>query len=162
MKARLRPIIAPTLPPVIINAAITSVYIVIAVWMPVTSVPTSLATTGIDTFITELSSAITNWPAASAASTMLAFERCSEALTDRNLSATGGHQPDRTDQLVPSGSGRFGQRGGTATRRSPSSMNPAQAPSGSAAARSAAWVSTEPNGAFQKTSVRSLVSCGPT
>ena len=50
--------------------------------MPVTSVPTSLATTGIDTFITELSRAITNWPAASAASTMLAFERCSESLTD--------------------------------------------------------------------------------
>ena len=31
VNARLRPIIAPTLPPVIMNAAITSVYIVIAV-----------------------------------------------------------------------------------------------------------------------------------
>ena len=85
MKARLRPIIAPTLPPVIINDAMTSVYIVIAVWMPVTSVPMSSATTGIDTFITELSSAMTNWPAANAASTTVAFERCSGRAHGRNL-----------------------------------------------------------------------------
>ena len=32
----------------------------IAVWMPVTVVPTSLATVAIDTFITELSSVIRN------------------------------------------------------------------------------------------------------
>ena len=44
---------------------------------------------------------------------------------------------------------RVGQRGREATRRRPSSMNPAHAPSGSTAARSAPWVSTEPNGAFQ-------------
>ena len=49
----------------IINAAITSVYSVIDVWIPVTVVPTSLATVAIDTFITELSSVIRNWPAAS-------------------------------------------------------------------------------------------------
>src|SRR6478752_10107280 len=73
--------IAPTLPPVIMNAAITSVYIVIAVWIPVTSVPTSAATTGIETFITELSRAITNWPAASAARTAVAFDRLAAAGT---------------------------------------------------------------------------------
>src|SRR5271170_3315861 len=49
MKARLRPIIAPTLAPGI----------------PVTVVPTSSATVAIETFITELSSAIRNCPAAS-------------------------------------------------------------------------------------------------
>ena len=65
MNARLRPMIWPILPPVIMNAAITSVYIVIAVWMPVTVVPTSLATVAIDTFITEVSSVIRNWAAAS-------------------------------------------------------------------------------------------------
>jgi hypothetical protein len=45
---------------VIISDAITSVYIVIAVWMPATVVPTSLATVAIDTFITELSSVMRN------------------------------------------------------------------------------------------------------
>src|SRR5918994_836086 len=63
--ARFRPIIAPTLAPVIMSAAITSVYAVIAPWIPVTVVPTSLATVAMDTFITELSSVIRNWPDAS-------------------------------------------------------------------------------------------------
>src|SRR3954449_10841744 len=54
----------PILPPVIMNAAMTNVYSVIAVWMPVTSVPTSLATVAIDTFITDVSSVMRNWPAA--------------------------------------------------------------------------------------------------
>src|SRR3954471_12583715 len=45
--------------------AITSVYRVIAVWMPVTVVPTSSATVAIATFITELSNVMRNWPAAS-------------------------------------------------------------------------------------------------
>jgi hypothetical protein len=54
---------------VIVSDAITSVYSVIAVWIPVTFVPTSLATVAIDTFITELSSVIRNWPAASVART---------------------------------------------------------------------------------------------
>src|SRR5262245_18286678 len=40
-----------------------------AVWMPVTVVPRSLATVAIDTFITELSRVIRNWPAASVMST---------------------------------------------------------------------------------------------
>src|SRR3954447_10404356 len=62
--ARLRPRIEPSLPPVIISVAITSVYSVIAVWTPVTSVPTSLATVAIATFITDVSSVIRNWPAA--------------------------------------------------------------------------------------------------
>ncbi len=41
----------------------------IAVWIPVTLVPTSFATVAIDTFITELSSIIRNWPAHSVSST---------------------------------------------------------------------------------------------
>ena len=48
----------------IISDAITSVYSVIAVWIPVTVVPTSWATVAIDTFMTELSRTIRNWPAA--------------------------------------------------------------------------------------------------
>src|SRR6478735_3329840 len=64
VNARLRPIIAPILAPVIISAAITSVYIVIAVWIPVTVVPTSSATCAMDTFITELSRVIRNCPEA--------------------------------------------------------------------------------------------------
>ena len=53
----------------IINEAITRVYSVIAVWMPVTVVPTSFATVAIDTFITELSSVIRNCADASVSST---------------------------------------------------------------------------------------------
>ena len=67
--ARLRPMIAPILAPVIISAAITSVYAVIAPWMPVTVVPTSFATVAMETFITELSSVIRNWPDASVSRT---------------------------------------------------------------------------------------------
>ena len=58
--ARFRPIIAPTLAPVIISAAITSVYAVIAPWIPVTVVSTSFATVAIETFMTELSKTIRN------------------------------------------------------------------------------------------------------
>src|SRR3954447_3857265 len=72
VKARLRPRIAPILPPVIINDAMTSVYIVIAVWMPATVVSRSLATVAIDTFITDESRIITNWAAASVTSTAFA------------------------------------------------------------------------------------------
>src|SRR5262245_22107142 len=69
-KARRRPIIVPIFPPVIIIVAITSVYRVIAVWTPVTVVPTSLATWAMETFMTELSSVIRNCPDASVSSTM--------------------------------------------------------------------------------------------
>ena len=72
MNARLRPRIAPIFPPVIISDAITSVYIVIAVWMPVTVVPRSLATVAIDTFITDESRIITNCAAASVTRTAFA------------------------------------------------------------------------------------------
>src|SRR6185369_8034855 len=41
-----------------------------AVWIPVTVVPTSLATVAIETFITELSSVIRNCPAANVNSTI--------------------------------------------------------------------------------------------
>ena len=58
MNARLRPTISPTLPPVIISDAITSVYIVIAVWIPVTVVSRSSATVAIAVFITVVSRAI--------------------------------------------------------------------------------------------------------
>jgi hypothetical protein len=54
---------------VTISIAITRVYATMAVWMPVTVVPRSFATVAIDTFITELSSAIRNWPAHSVSST---------------------------------------------------------------------------------------------
>ncbi len=70
MNARLRPTISPTLPPVIISEAITSAYIVIAVWIPVTVVLMSLATVAIAVFITVVSRAITNCPAASVSSTI--------------------------------------------------------------------------------------------
>src|SRR4029453_6784601 len=63
-KARRRPMIEPTFPPVTMNIAIASVYRVMAVWMPVTVVPTSLATVAMDTFMTELSRVIRNCPAA--------------------------------------------------------------------------------------------------
>ena len=63
-KARRRPMIVPILPPVIIVVAITRVYMVIAVWMPVTVVPRSLATVAIETFMTELSSVMRNCAAA--------------------------------------------------------------------------------------------------
>ena len=61
--------IAPILPPVIISDAITSVYRVIAVWIPATVVPRSLATVAIETFMTLLSSVIRNCPEASVRST---------------------------------------------------------------------------------------------
>ena len=44
----------------------------IAPWIPVTVVPTSLATVAIETFITELSRVIRNWPDASVSSTSVA------------------------------------------------------------------------------------------
>ena len=61
--------ISPTLPPVIMKDAITSVYSVIASWIPVTSVPTSLATVAIAVFITVISRAMTNWADANVSST---------------------------------------------------------------------------------------------
>src|SRR6476659_1265434 len=78
--ARLRPMIWPIFPPVIMNAAITNVYIVIAVWMPVTVVPTSLATVAIDTFITDVSSVMRNCAEASVRSTTDAAPATTSAL----------------------------------------------------------------------------------
>ena len=60
MKARLRPMIEPILPPVTISIAMISVYRTMALWIPVTVVWRSLATVAIDTFMTEVSSAIRN------------------------------------------------------------------------------------------------------
>jgi len=45
---------------------------VIAPWIPVTLVPTSFATVAIETFMTELSRTIRNWPAASVSKTSVA------------------------------------------------------------------------------------------
>ena len=59
-KVRLRPRIWPSFPPVIISDAITSMYIVIATWIPDTVVSRSSATAAMETFMTELSSAIRN------------------------------------------------------------------------------------------------------
>src|SRR5262249_42469605 len=70
--ARLRPIRAPILPPVIMSAAITSAYRVIAVWTPVTVVFMSLATVAIATFITDVSSVIRNCAAQSVTRTSVA------------------------------------------------------------------------------------------
>ena len=61
-KVRFRPRIWPSFPPVIISDAITSMYIVIATWIPDTVVSRSSATAAMETFMTELSSAIRNWP----------------------------------------------------------------------------------------------------
>lgn len=74
MNARLRPIRAPILPPGIMSIAITRVYAVIAPWIPVTVESTSSATVAIDTFMTELSSAIRNCPAASVSRTIRAVD----------------------------------------------------------------------------------------
>ena len=60
------------MPPVIIRDAITSVYSVIAVWIPVTVVPTSFATVAIETFMTDMSRAMMNCPAASVNKTIVA------------------------------------------------------------------------------------------
>ena len=79
----------PILPPVIMNAAITNVYIVIAVWMPVTVVPTSLATVAIDTFITDVSSVMRNCAEASVRST-------TEAALAAASTLTGGESADIT------------------------------------------------------------------
>src|SRR5947209_8336799 len=64
--------IEPILPPVIISIAITSVYRTMALWIPATVVLRSWATVAIETFITELSSAIRNCPAHNASRTVLA------------------------------------------------------------------------------------------
>src|SRR5829696_9948591 len=52
--------------------------------MPVTVVPTSLATVAMDTFITELSSVIRNWPAARVTRTMAVALRSTRAVTTQN------------------------------------------------------------------------------
>src|SRR5262245_46894454 len=84
--------ISPILPPVIMNAAITSVYIVIAVWIPVTVVPTSLATVAIDTFITDVSSAMRNCAEARVKSTTDAAPAALSALTVADGLDTGGQR----------------------------------------------------------------------
>src|SRR5215217_867220 len=85
--ARLRPMMAPTFAPVIISAAITRVYAVIAPWIPVTVVPTSFATVAIETFITELSSVMRNCPAASVNSTRLVLVAPADATAPAGVAA---------------------------------------------------------------------------
>ena len=83
MKARLRPMIEPILPPVTISIAITSVYRTMALWIPVIVVSRSLATVAIETFMTELSRAIRNCPAHSVRRTTLApFAACALFASD--------------------------------------------------------------------------------
>src|SRR4051794_12200637 len=123
LNARLRPRISPTLPPVIISDAITSVYIVIAVWMPVTVVSRSLATVAIAVFMTVVSSAITNWPAASVSSTTpAAFATRPPVLIGSSRAADrGGLGHDRRrfrgrgDEVAPSAQ-QVVDRGGTHQR----------------------------------------------
>jgi hypothetical protein len=106
--ARRRPIRPPTVPPVIMKAAITSVYRVMAVWMPVTVVPRSLATLAMDTFITELSRVIRNWPVASVASTMPPPARAVAVFTPPIVD-TAGVPRAGLPRLRPFGWGRPGR-----------------------------------------------------
>src|SRR6187200_1448626 len=55
-----------------------------AVWMPVTVVPRSSATVAMDTFITELSSVIRNWPEARVSRTPLAAPVAAAAFDARD------------------------------------------------------------------------------
>src|SRR4051794_7149483 len=64
-KARLRPRMSPSFAPRSMKAAITSVYIVIAVWTPEIVVSRSSTIWVIATFMTLESSTITNWAEAS-------------------------------------------------------------------------------------------------
>ena len=75
----MRPIKPPIFAPVIISDAITSVWAVIAPWIPVTVVSTSFATVAIETFIIELSRVIRNWPDASVRRTRLAPAAATDA-----------------------------------------------------------------------------------
>ena len=84
--------------------AITSVYSVIAVWMPVTVVPTSSATVAIATFITELSSVIRNCPAASVTSTDEAACAAWDC-TFELIPASGGGLADRNRTVEPRATG---------------------------------------------------------
>src|SRR3954453_9788084 len=107
-KARFLPISAPILAPVIMRAAITSVYAVIAPWIPVTVVPTSFATVAIETFITELSSVIRNWPEASVQRTMVAAPaRADAGATATELTGAAGWGRRRSASRAQ----RFGEAG---------------------------------------------------
>ena len=64
-KARFAPHRSPSFPPMSMNAAMTSVYIVIALCRPATVVFRSATTCEIDTFITVVSSTMMNCAAAS-------------------------------------------------------------------------------------------------
>src|SRR6478609_5641541 len=55
---------SPSFAPTSMNEAMTSVYAVIASWTPWIVVPRSATICEIETFMTELSSTITNWAAA--------------------------------------------------------------------------------------------------
>src|SRR6476620_7363038 len=108
---------APIFAPVSISAAITSVYAVIAPWMPVTVVPTSCATVAIDTFITELSSVIRNCPAASVRRTIPAPLAAAVVVSDssirRMLLGGGGrraHELRGDDQALARGGLRVAGR----------------------------------------------------
>ena len=59
----------------------------IAVWIPVTVVPRSLATVAIAVFITVVSSAMTNWPAASVIRTMPDALAAAEDVVDAAVTA---------------------------------------------------------------------------
>src|SRR3954451_4712670 len=64
--ARRRPMMSPTLAPVIMNIAMTRQYSVITAWIVVTVVSNSATRVLIDTFITDWSSTMTNWAVPSA------------------------------------------------------------------------------------------------
>ena len=99
--ARRRPIIVPSLPPVTINMAMTSVYSVIAVCTPVTSVPRSLATVAMETFMTELSRVMRNWPDARVSRTR-PLPVCAATAVDRAvIAASSRRQGSHTVRPAP-------------------------------------------------------------
>src|SRR4051812_44250514 len=99
VNALLRAMISPTLPPVIISDAITNVYIVMAVWIPVTVVSRSLATVAMAVFMTVVSIATTNWPAARVSSTTPGATAAPPAsLAILGLDPDRPHQPNRSFQ----------------------------------------------------------------
>src|SRR5436305_6040871 len=92
--------------------------------MPVTVVPTSFATVAIDTFITELSSVMRNWPAASVMRTSPAPAARADGAAVAWADAMGGSLAPSPDAVVTRTGGTgmaqgqsLGAVGGTVPRR---------------------------------------------
>src|SRR3954469_8181975 len=86
---RRRPHRSPNLPPVIMKAAMTSVYRVMVAWIAVMSVSKSSTSWLIDTFITEVSSTMRNCAVPSAANARHLFIAPSLRPTPRSAAESG-------------------------------------------------------------------------